>query len=170
MTLTDALETRQSFLSALRAAHNHPSANLISVRPRGCDIPFLMDLLAADRHEEHPRSDGVVPLTSRDQLAALGAYGGTLAGLVIARSNIPAEHIDAMLDRHDHGSRDEVLSMAADALGINEKQAHALFMEDVMSEDIEAALALGELNYRHAALTFQRLLSTGTVDRDSAVQ
>ena len=170
MTSRDVAETRQSFLSALRAAHNHPSVNLESLRPRGCDIPFLMDLLAADEHEEHPRADGIVPLTSCDQLAALGALGGTLAGLAIARSNIPAARIDALLDRHNHGSRDEVLAMAAEALGISDQQAAALFMEDVMSDDVEAALALGEINYRHAALTFERLMETGTADWDSAIR
>lgn len=169
MTPNDIEETRESFLSGLRAAHNHPSANLESVRPRGCDIPFLMDLLAADEHEEHPRADGVVPLTSRDQLAALGAYGGTLAGLAIARSNIPAARIDAMLDRHTHGSRDEVLALAAEALGISDEQAHALFLEGVMSEDVEAALALGELNYGHAADAFESFLKTGRIDWDRAL-
>ena len=162
-------ETRQSFVSSLRAAARHPSGHLSAIRPKGCDADYLADLVAADRHDENPTRIAPAPLTSRDSLAALGAYGGTLAGLAISSSDIPADLIDDILDSHHNGLRDKVVAMAASALGMSESDARDYFLEHVASDKVESALMLGEISYAMAADVFASYTKTGRVDWDGVL-
>ena len=160
-------EVQQSFLQALRAAHSHPSAHLEAISPRGCDAAYLADVAAADIYDDNP--EGAQPLSSRDSVMAFGAYGGTLAGLAVTHSDISTSVIDEMATAHRRTLRDEVMDAARSALGMTRSQADDFFLENLSSENMEAALHLGEVSYDTAARVFETFLKTGDVDWDAAL-